>query len=202
MKFIKITLIFVIFFVSNNFQAFSQNNPEIFEGKHSSVSYITEYNKIESGKEMKVILNIKLHDDWHSYWENPGDSGFPVAIETNDKNIQAISKAKYQIPEVIAFEDLVNFGYHDETNLIFNLKLADKIKKGKKSLNIKISYLICKDICIPEIIDTVIDIKIAKNSEANPKYETEYNRIYNLFANDVINNAKFNISEDKVILIN
>ena len=92
-----------------------------------------------------VGIKFDIKKDWHIYWKNSGESGAPTKVEwllSNDANPKAL---KWPIPEVfIERGNIITYGYSDEVVL-----LSDISTTNIDNIKAKVSWLACKDICIP-----------------------------------------------------
>lgn len=48
-----------------------------------SVKLISELNTIAPAQEFYVGIKLKMLDEWHTYWKNPGDAGLATRIKWN-----------------------------------------------------------------------------------------------------------------------
>lgn len=117
-----------------------------------------------------ILFRLNIKKDWHTYWRNPGDSGMPtdIQIETKD-NVKVSDIIWTEIPEKFPFDDLANFGFDKEENLIVKVDPKDI----GKDINLKanIFWLVCKEECIPQ--DTIINITIPYSEKAEMNYENQ-----------------------------
>ena len=117
-----------------------------YESETSKLRLISPYAQ-NNTKEIIIGLEYQMEPGWKTYWKSPGDGGFPQNISwensTNVKNINILW------PTPVEFEilGLTSLGY--QNNVIFPLKIEIENELENTYLNLHVSYLICKDICIP-----------------------------------------------------
>jgi thiol:disulfide interchange protein DsbD len=131
---------------------FAQQMP-LAEAKIVVNSFSTQQDSLIS-----VGVLVTLKDVWHIYWRNPGDSGIATEIEFILPGGISASEIKFPIPEVIAADEIVNYGYKHQVLFISDLKIPKDLKSREINISAKITSLICKDIC--KAFDTTITIKI------------------------------------------
>ena len=149
---------------------------EYQDAGESSVSIIAESKTFEAGDDLLVGLSFKLNPGWHTYWENPGDAGEGASIIwTLPDGIKA-SKILWPGPERIPVEPLMTFGYEDEVVLLTQISSNKNIDFPLK-LSAKISWLTCKDICIPQ--EAEVDIEINKGEKNLNKNAVSLKRVLN-----------------------
>ena len=54
------------------------------------------------GTEVPIVLHQRIADGWHTYWENPGDSGERIAIDWTLPDGVTTGELQYPTPEAIA----------------------------------------------------------------------------------------------------
>ena len=106
-----------------------------FEGEYADITLINEHNIIVPGQESQILLHVELEEDWQSYWDNPGDTGFPASIAPDSNAVKIIGQ-KSQSPEIITYQEFVNYGYSDEFYILYDLKYADKIANNELTINL------------------------------------------------------------------
>jgi thiol:disulfide interchange protein DsbD len=117
------------------------------------------------GKTLTVALRERMEPGWHTYWTNPGDSGEPTSIEWALPDGVKAGPVLWALPHVINVGPLVEYGYDDEVLLLTEIEVPANAA-GSIKLGAKVSYLVCKDICIPE--DTHVELTLPVASEAAP----------------------------------
>ena len=125
-------------------------------GVESQVRIISSLSNNNNQNQINLGLEYKLKDGWKTYWKSAGEGGFPQEIDwkssTNIKDLQIL----WPTPQIFEIQGFYSIGYTDE--VIFPLKITiDDIKKETTAL-LKVSYVTCKDICVPG--EATIELKI------------------------------------------
>lgn len=103
-----------------------------------------------------AAVTFRLPNDWHIYWKNPGDSGIETKLEwTLPEGVNA-GEIEWPIPERIEMSGLANYGYSHYVTLPVALTARENASGDVK---VKASWLVCKDICIPESVDLSAPLK-------------------------------------------
>ncbi|MGA2296997.1 MAG: protein-disulfide reductase DsbD domain-containing protein [FCB group bacterium] len=107
--------------------------------------------RYEESKEFTwLIFTIIPDKGYHTYWLNPGDAGLPTKIEFDSSTINfSIFDTLWQIPEKIRESEFASFGYTKNHIVVFKIKKKTDITTDNFDINVKISWLVCKEICIP-----------------------------------------------------
>lgn len=159
-------------------------NDEVSESELVKVE-VPRYNQINFGTINYLIFKFNIAEHWHIYWLNPGDSGIPTEIKIDAPDELKIGDILWPVPEKIPFDDLANYGYSDEVSLFVPVYIndsADVLKnkdnkfKTYKNIPVEISWLVCKEKCIPQDTSFTIDIEIQDKNEklfdlSNYKFE-------------------------------
>ena len=68
---------------------------------------------VVAGRPARLGLRLRHDSHWHTYWENPGDSGLPTRIEWSTASGQALkaSEIRWPTPDWLPVGPLASFGY-------------------------------------------------------------------------------------------
>lgn len=94
-------------------------------------------------------LLLRMEDGWHTYWRNPGASGMATEIEWELPDGIAAGEIQWPPPEKYGEDDLTTYVYHEEVVLLVPLTLETNIRPGPLELKAKVSWLECKEACLP-----------------------------------------------------
>ena len=136
-----------------------------YEDDRISINLISEVESINKTNNFLVGIHVKLKPKWHLYWKNPGDSGIPTEIEWSISEKSLISNLPWPTPlkiENISTQNLTTYGYEGE--LIFLTRIAPKknhFTHDSIQLKADVSWLVCKEICLPG--ETSFNLKIPIN---------------------------------------
>jgi thiol:disulfide interchange protein len=128
---------------------------------HAEASLVTNLQDTQQ-ESFYLGVRLKMKEGWHTYWENPGDSGgaFEASWAQNEGII--IENVEWPTPVTIPYPPLMTYGY--EGDVIFPFKVFRAIDSDLAIVSLKFSFLICADICIPEEAELNIDLSTAKPS--------------------------------------
>ena len=98
---------------------------------------------------VQVGLWIELKDNWHTYWQNPGDAGLAPKLDLEITPSVAVGDIQYPLPERITNGPLTTFGYHKQAVFVRQITLAET-DTTTHTLNAKIKYLVCDKQCLIE----------------------------------------------------
>jgi thiol:disulfide interchange protein/DsbC/DsbD-like thiol-disulfide interchange protein len=141
--------------------------------EHVEAELIAENGSLRSGEEAWIGLRLVTQKHWHVYWKSPGDSGLPTKVQWQLPPGWEISEPYWQIPQRIVLYPLVNYGYEGESLIGFRLKVPAR-DVGKKEIQAKASWLVCKEECIPEKADLKLNIEILKQEPKRNSWATAF----------------------------
>ena len=126
------------------------------DAPHVHVKLVVPDGTLNRGEKADAGLYFKLEPGWHVYWKNPGDAGEPPKIRwTLPEGITA-GPLLFPAPKRLPLGPLMDFGYDNEVLFPFQIE-ADKLAKpGPATLHAKVSWLVCREVCIPGKADLEI----------------------------------------------
>jgi thiol:disulfide interchange protein DsbD len=120
-----------------------------FAAHHTQAKLILSADTAKPGDTIWAGLDLKMEPGWHTYWKNPGDAGSPTKIEwTLPPGISA-GEIQWPLPEKLPPAEVTTYGYENEVVLLVPLTLAPNLPAGPLNLTAKVSWLECKESCIP-----------------------------------------------------
>ena len=126
-----------------------------------------------AGDALTLGLQFRLDPGWKVYWRSPGDAGYPPRIDWSESENLGAVDISWPTPKrfsVLGFETL---GYTDE--VVFPLQ-AKPARAGRPvTLKAAVSYLTCKDICIP------YDAKLALALPSGPPRPSAFAHLINRY---------------------
>ncbi len=114
------------------------------------IALLSETASIRPGQPFWVAVRQKLAPGWHTYWENPGDSGEPARIDWTLPDGFTASDIHWPAPRAIPYGTLMNYGYSDEAILLVQITPPETLNADRVTLRAESRWLVCEEICIPE----------------------------------------------------
>ncbi len=116
-------------------------------GIESQIRLISPLSKNNNQNEIYLGLEYQLNDGWKTYWQSPGEGGFPQNIRWNKSNNIKSLDILWPTPSYFEILGIQSIGYTEK--VIFPLKIILENNLKKTFISLDINYLTCKDICIP-----------------------------------------------------
>ena len=112
-------------------------------------------------------VDLKMEPGWHIYWKNPGAAGMATKIEWQLPPGVTAGEIQWPLPEKLPPAEVTTYGYNDEVMLIVPLKLAADLKPGPLDFKAKVSWLECKEACIPGSGDVQVTLNIGNETKTS-----------------------------------
>ncbi len=139
--------------------------------QHVEAELVSERTALVPGQTTTVALRLKMADGWHTYWQNPGDSGLPTAITWKVPNDVSVGPILWPAPHALPAGPLLNFGYEGEVFLLTDVQLPASTPLGQPmTLKAKAEWLVCRETCIPEDAALELEIPVADRADPYPQW--------------------------------
>lgn len=138
--------------------------------RHVEAELIAQNTSVQPGEPFWVGVKLTMDERWHTYWQNPGDSGLGTTIDWALPEGFSAGSIAWPHPHRIPIPPLVNYGYEDEVVLLTQLTPPANLSGADVTLGAKVNWLMCDEQCIPgkATIELVLPIKdSAPESDAN-----------------------------------
>jgi thiol:disulfide interchange protein len=130
---------------------------------------IAEDDGIAPGKTVWVALKQEITPGWHTYWSNPGDTGLATTLSWTLPQGFTATDLQFPTPHKEPTGELVNYGYQDSVIIPVQITAPATAKTGDTvELKAHATWLVCKDICVPENTDLSLKLKIADKPLPSP----------------------------------
>src|SRR5262245_13395655 len=110
---------------------------------------VSERTAFVPGETTTVALRLKIADGWHTYWQNPGDSGLATTLAWKVPEGVTAGPIQWPAPHALPAGPLVNHGYEGEILLLTDVQVPASAKPGEQlALSTKAEWLVCRETCI------------------------------------------------------
>lgn len=136
------------------------------QAAHTQAQLQLAADSARAGDTVLVGVHLKMESGWHTYWKNPGSAGDATKIEWQLPPGVTAGDIQWPLPKKLPPAEVITYGYEDEVVLIVPLKLAADLKPGPLDLKAKVSWLECKEQCIPA--KTTVQATLNIGTETKP----------------------------------
>ena len=138
----------------------------VIETEHVRAEIALRDARVAPGETVDVAIHHTLADGWHTYWLNPGDSGEAPIVEWSLPQGGRAGELAYPPPEALPYPPLVNYGFKGEFTLLTDIAVPQDWPTGEPyPVTLRIDWLVCEEICIPEGGSASFQIETAAQSE-------------------------------------
>ncbi len=106
---------------------------------------------IAPGKTFWLGVLLEHQPHWHTYWQNPGDSGLPTQVQWQLPAGLNVGDLQWPLPKKILLPPLANYGYEDTVLLAAPVKVDANFQATPTiPLAVHVQWLACRQECIPQ----------------------------------------------------
>jgi thiol:disulfide interchange protein DsbD len=139
---------------------------------HTQVQLLLSAETAKPGETIWAGVDMKMEPGWHTYWKNPGDAGMATKIEWQLPPGLSAGEIQWPLPEKLPPAEVTTYGYEDEVVLIVPLTLETNLPASPLNLAAKVSWLECKESCIPASTDVQTTLNIGGESKMSDEAAT------------------------------
>lgn len=138
---------------------------------HVEAELVSERTALVPGAATTVALRLKMAEGWHTYWQNPGDSGLPTTLTWTLPPGMSAGAIQWPAPHALPAGPLVNFGYEGEVLLLTDVQVPAGARIGEPlTLKAKAEWLVCRETCIPEEADLELALPVSDRADPYPQW--------------------------------
>ena len=135
---------------------------------HVTAELVAERSAVQPGQALRIGLRLQHIPHWHTYWRNPGDSGLPTTLRWTLPSGSQVSEIEWPAPTRLPIGPLVNYGYEGELLLpVVYTAPADARPGTTLTLHAQATWLVCKDVCIPENAALTLQLPVVAGGDAS-----------------------------------
>ena len=157
--------------------------------EHATAELVAERSAVQPGKPLRIGLRLQHIPHWHTYWRNPGDSGLPTTLSWTLPAGSVAGEIEWPAPKRLPIGPLVNYGYEGELLLpLVYTPPADARPGSTLNLQAQATWLVCKDVCIPESATLTLQLPVvgaAGSAEAVTPGSTTHTALFEHTSNEL-----------------
>jgi DsbC/DsbD-like thiol-disulfide interchange protein len=137
---------------------------------HARIELIADLNSLQPSHILWAGLLFQLDPGWHVYWQNAGDSGEPPRVHWSLPPGFRAGAIVWPAPMRLGTGSVVDYGYENQVLLMVPIEGASVAAKSGKNGTIQlaadVSYLVCREICIPGKAHTSLSLPLAGDASS------------------------------------
>ena len=166
------SILFVLFFTGSA-QAHSSG---WVKASHLKAELVSDHQDLRPGQRFKLALHFIPDEHWHTYWQNPGDSGLATSIDWTLPDGVEAGAIQWPAPMAISVPPLVNYGFEGPTILVSELSIPADFKGSQLQIKAKVDWLVCKEICIPADASFELNLPVTQTAVLATDYQTLFEK--------------------------
>ncbi|MEN2784990.1 protein-disulfide reductase DsbD domain-containing protein [Sphingomonas qilianensis] len=142
--------------------ATAQPLPPMGRAPHLAIRLVAESDRPAAGSTVTLALDTRPERDWHGYWSNPGDAGFPATLDWTLPAGVTASAPVYPVPGTLLIAGLMNYVFERPYAPLVTLSVPAGLAAGTRlPVRLKTNYLVCtKTLCVPESAALALDLVV------------------------------------------
>ena len=158
--FAAVCLLFLFATAHAQFPVVGNGGPGPIKAQHLTAQLVAASPAIAPGGTLQAGLVFTLDPHWHVYWLNAGDAGEPPKITWTMPSGITAGALQFPIPKRLPNGPLMDFGYEDTAAFPVSLSASKSLKTGKVHLDALVSWLVCREVCIPGKAHLGLDLTV------------------------------------------
>src|SRR5579885_1196821 len=136
---------------------------------------IAEHTTVAPGGTVAVALEENIRSGWHTYWLNPGEAGLPTTLDWSLPAGWKAGPIQWPYPKRLPVGPLMNYGYEGTVWLLSDITVPRDATPGQTvTLKAHASWLVCKEVCIPEDAMVSLPVSVGAAASSDPAVETKF----------------------------
>src|SRR5450432_1389225 len=132
---------------------------------HTEAQLLLSAETAKPGDTIWAGVDLKMEPGWHTYWKNPGAAGLATKIEWQLPPGISAGEIQWPLPEKFPPIEVTTYGYTNEVVLLVPLKIETNFSAGQINLKANVSWLECKEVCIPANTNVEATVNIGNETK-------------------------------------
>ncbi len=156
----------LLFFTLSLLTLTSPSFAQLHQGqKLVEASLLADTTALVPGKTFRLGLLLRMAPGWHTYWQNPGDSGLATTFDPQLPGGFTASDIIWPLPKrLVEPGDIQVYAYKNEVLLVRTITPPAAIEAAEITIPAKSSWLVCEAICIPGKADVQLTLPVATSA--------------------------------------
>jgi thiol:disulfide interchange protein DsbD len=142
---------------------------EVFAAPRTQVQLILDKQRARPGETVWAGLRFQMASNWHTYWQNSGDSGAPTTVHWSLPRGITAGSIQWPVPEKHVTADLTTYVYYGEVILLVPLALSQDLAPGPYDMHADVTWLECETLCVPGEASMQAALIVAQESNPSPQ---------------------------------
>ena len=117
---------------------------------------------------------IQRENDWHTYWEHPGNVGLTPHLEWSIPDGLEVGKLHFPHPKRVQMAGVKAYGHHGSTLFLARLQVPSLPVGTEVKLVAKARWMACSNVCLPEYNELSITLPVLKSTSPDPTWQSRF----------------------------
>lgn len=131
---------------------------------YSRASVIVEQSQVTPGSRVNFGIQFVMDEGWHTYWQNPGDSGEPARINWQLPAGMTAGTIEWPTPIRLTTSAGTDYGYEGTTVLLSSLQVPADAQPGQMQVTGDLTWLVCREVCVPQRTQLNFPIRVSQTT--------------------------------------
>ena len=161
---------------------------------HLKAELVSQYRQVTPGQRLQLALHFVPDEHWHTYWQNPGDSGLATSLNWQLPEGVTAGTIQWPTPSAIALPPLMNYGFEGQTILLSELSIAPDYAADSLDIRLQADWLVCEEVCIPADAQFSLTLPVAAEPLPSEQYQGLFTQAQQQLPVPLNNDASFDTS--------
>lgn len=125
-----------------------------------AATLLAETDRVAAGGRVALGVLLEHAPHWHSYWQNPGDSGLSTRVRAELPQGVRLGPIEWPHPERYELAGIHNYGYTGRVLLPMTLEVSAAYAAPTVPVRLTVDWLACKEECIPGRAQLAIELPV------------------------------------------
>jgi len=138
---------------------------EVVTSGNVTAELVSEQETIRPGDTFTVGIALRPSPGWHTYWQNPGDSGLPTTVDWKLPPGLRAGPLEWPHPVRLGVSPFVAYGYESDVLLLTRIEAPASLRAGSDvELVAATRWLACRDdACIPGKAELALRVRVEES---------------------------------------
>ena len=155
-----------------------QGETQDTDSSHVQAVLLADCKAVVPGKKFRLGVELKMEPGWHTYYRESGDAGMPTRISFELPAGFQASQLTWEMPHKMIDAGITTYGYSNTTLIAADIQVPADFKQNKLAIKAKVSWLACKDACLPGSTRVLLTLPVLTPGEAvEPDNQDKFNKV-------------------------
>jgi len=148
--------------------------------RHVKASLLAETDAVQPGRSLQLGVRLEMEKGWHTYWQNPGDSGLPTRVKWELPPGFTAGEIRWPYPIRFVSGPVVSYGYEHDVLLPVAVVVPLAIAASEVRFVARVSWLECEEACLPGKAELALVLPVrpsAREGERAPLFAEARRRL-------------------------